>query len=556
MSDGGSASQALSRRAPAAVLGLLAVAAYGAIAGCTLFNGQTFAEEVAALVRGWWYATGALVPYTPADVPAEMPLYYYELGYWQRLLGAGHLSGRILSIVIGGAGGLLLFVICRRLTANTQVAAAAVFIFLATPSTSYFFATATPVATVSTLHLLAIFLIVDSMGKPRAAVGALMGLVCAAIYFTRQDMFLAIAVLIPLYVAAVGRERPLQMLSVLVGLAAGTALVIFAFPAKLQVLALQFPFVGGLLGDAGLLGPDYTLVARGTHGPASLSAAFEVANLEGLFESFVLPNIGTILLALVLFAAATGPLRVLWAAPLYFLWLALTHYAARSVEDACTACMQSATPAFAAVGALAAALTLVLSSRWAKRNNLAPGAVVVGGAVVAVALNTFAPMLASHPATRAFPRPMLDGITTAPELSEIPALTRWVAGQIKTQEPVLVIHGLGWTDAAALPYAVAAAGRRMPAVSLDLRSTRRTANQSLVGDLRNDVLAGVEGSGLWSGESLARWIARDYNVILLQDDASANVASIRKAIEAGFDRAGATRYRGGSILMFTRKPAP
>ncbi len=555
MSDGGSASQALSRRAPAAILGLLAIAAYGVIAVFTLFNGQTFVEEVSALVRGWWYATGTITPYTPADVPAEMPLYFYELGYWQRLLGAGHLSGRILSIVLGGVSGLLLFAICRRLTANTLVAAAAVFIFLATPSTSFFFATATSAATVSTLHLLALFLIVDSMGRPRMHVSAAMGLVCAAIIFVRQDMFLGVVVLIPLYVAAVGRDRFVQALFVLVALAATAALVIVAFPAKLQVLALDLPLIGGMLGDAGLLGPDHTLVARGTHGPAGLGAAIETANLKGLFESFVLPNLGTLLLAVALFAAAAGPLKVLWIAPLYFLWLALTHYAALSAEGTCTTCMHPVTPAFAAVGALAAALTLAMSGRWAKRNSFAPGTVIVASAFIAVAVNTFATMLASHPQARAFPRPMLDGMTAAPELAEIPVLTRWVAGQIKTREPVLVIHGLGRTDAAALPYAVAASGRAMPAVSLDLRTTQRTINQSLVGDLRDDVRAGVEESGLWSDEILARWIARDYNLILLQDDAAANVAAIKKEIEAGFDRAGATRYRGASILMFTRKPA-
>src|SRR5690349_7448239 len=142
MSEGGSASRELRRRAPIALLGLSAVAAYGVIAVFTLFNAQTFTAEVSALVRGWWYATGAAVPYGAADMPPDMPLYFYEVGYWQRLLGAGFLSSRLLSIALGAVSGILLFSICRRLTANTLVAAAAAFIFLATPSTSFYFATA------------------------------------------------------------------------------------------------------------------------------------------------------------------------------------------------------------------------------------------------------------------------------------------------------------------------------------------------------------------------------------------------------------------------------
>jgi len=548
-----SSSQELRRRAPIALLGLLAVAAYGVIGIFTLFNAQTFTAEVSALVRGWWYATGAVTPYTPADVPADTPLYFYELGYWQRLVGAGHLPGRMLSVLLGACSGLLLFSICRRLTANTLVAAAAAFIFLATPSTAFYFATATPMASVALLHVLALFLIVHGMGRPQPLASAAMGLLCAAIYFMRQDMLAGIVVLMPVYVAAVGRERPLQALIMIATFAAATALIVFALPEKFQSVALNLPLAGPMLGDAGLLGPDYTLVSRGTHDLASSGAAFDSANLRGFLESFVLPNAGTILLALVLFFAATGPLRVLWAVPLYFLWLALAHYLNYTTKGACDICMQPAAPTFAAVGALAAALTLATSGRWAKRNGLGPATAVVIGAIGAVGLNTFAPMLATHPAAKSFPRSMLDGLTATPELEEIPELTQWVSGQLKTKEPVLVIHGLGRADVAALPYAVAATGHTMPAESLDLKGTRRTINQSLVGEMRASVRAAVEEDGLWSDEILLRWIDRDYNIILMQDDSA--LAALKKEIEARFDPADMTRYRGRAIVLYTRRPA-
>ncbi len=553
MSEGGLTSQELRRRAPAALLGLLTVAAYGAIAVFTLFNAQTFTAEVAALVRGWWYATGAVTPYSPTDTPAEMPLYFYELGYWQRVAGAGHLSGRVLSVILGALSGLLLFSICRKLTANTAVAAAAAFIFLATPSTSFFFATATPAATVAALHLAAVWTIVHAMARPHAVFSVLMGLVCATLYFTRQDMIFGILVLIPLYVAAVGRDRALHGALVLGAFAAVTALMVVLFPARFQELALNLPILGPMLGDAGLFGPDYTLVTRGTHGPPGLGAALEMENLRGLLESFVLPNAGTILLALVLFAAARGPLRVLWIAPLYFFWLAITQYAASSAAGACDTCMHPATPTFIALGALAAALTLATSGRWTKRHGLTQGAAVAVGAIAAVAINTFAPGLAAHPQAHSFPRPMLDGLAAAPELADIPTLTRWTATHLKTKQPVLVIHGLGRSDVAALPYAVVASGHGMPAESLDLIATERTINQSLVGEMRGAVRDAVEADGLWSEETLQRWIEKDYNVILIQDDAG--TAALKKEIEARFDPAGATRYRGRNILLFTRKPA-
>jgi hypothetical protein len=531
----------------------LAVAAYGAIAVFTLFNAQTFTAEVAALVRGWWYTGGAAIPYSAADTPAETPLYFYQLGFWQQLFGTGHLSGRILSVVLGAVGGVLLFSICRKLTANTAVAAAAAFIYLATPSTSFFFATATSAATVATLHLLAIWLIVHSVGRPRAYLSVLMGLVCAAIYYTRQDMIFGLIVLIPLYSAATGEDGPLHFVILLGTVAVISTLMIVTFPGRFQEVALNMPVFGPMLGEAGLLGTDYTLVTRGTHGPPGLGAALELENLRGFLESFVLPNAGTILLALGLFIAARGPLRVLWIAPLYFLWLAVTQYTNLSAMGACDTCMQPVAPMFIAVGALPAALTLATSGRWTKRHGLSQGAAITIGAVVAVIVNAFAPSLASHPAAKSFPRPMLDGLTSSPELADIPALTRWAGTQLKTKQPVLVIHGLGRTDVAALPYAVVASGHTMPAESLDLIATERTINQSLVGEMRESVRAAVEARGLWSEETMQRWIEKDYNVILLQDDSS--TAALKKNIEARFDRAGATRYRGHSILLFTRKPA-
>lgn len=556
MSAGGLASQNLRRRAPAALLGVLALAGYAFIAVFTLFHAQTFSAEVSALVRGWWYATGAATPYAGADMPRDMPLYLYEVGFWQRLIGAGHVSGRVLSILLGAASGVLLFAICRKLTANAAIAAAAAFIFLATPSTSFFFGTATSAATVSTLHLIAIWLIVNSMGRPRAAMSALMGLVCAALYFTRQEMLFSIIALVPLYIAAVGRERGIQAAIVIGALAIGAAAPLALFAARFHALAFDLPFLGEMLGNAGLLGPDYTLVARGTHGGAGFAAAFDAANLRGFIDSFVLPNIGTIVLALGLFVAATGPLRILWIAPLYFFWLAFGHYTAFSAKAGCETCMQPATPSFIAVGALAAALTLATGGRWAKSRGITTGTAIVAGALIAVALNTLAPQLASHPAAQSFPRQMLDSFTPPPELVEIPALSRWLAGELKTRDPVLVIHGLGRTDAAALPYAVAAAGHTLAPISLDLPATRRTINQSLVGDMRESVRDAVEESGLWSDDTMRRWIASDYKVIVFQDDPTPAVAALKKTIEGAFDAAGTTRYRGHQIIVFTRKPAP
>src|SRR5262249_8149007 len=135
------ASTAPGRPLPAVVLLLGLLAVYTVVGGLTLLHGQSFPEEVAALIRSWWYAgpTAAVRPYSAADATWSMPLYLYQLGFWQKLAGIGPLPGRILSMAIGLLDGLLLFLICKRLTANTTASAAAAFIFLATPATAFAF---------------------------------------------------------------------------------------------------------------------------------------------------------------------------------------------------------------------------------------------------------------------------------------------------------------------------------------------------------------------------------------------------------------------------------
>lgn len=552
MAEGDSVSRTIRRRAPAALLGLAAVAAYGLVTVFTLFNGQTFTAEVSALVRSWWYSGGAISPYTATDATRAMPLYFYELGFWQQIGGAGHITGRVLSILLGAVSGLLLFDICRRLTANTAAAAAATFLFLATPTTAFFLASATPAATVAALHLIAILTIVASVGRPRAPFSFAMGVLCAALYLTSRGMIAGIVVLAPLYILAVGRDRILQTVSLLAGMGVVMAGAVLLLPPQFGPFALNLPFVGGILGDAGLLGPNYTLVARGTHGFDGAGTALSVVGLQQLLETFVLPNLGTLVLALVLFLVARGPLRFLWIVPLYFLWLAFAYH--MGLDGLGPLAVLGMTPVFAAIGALAAALALAMSAQWAKRNNLPPGGVLVAGAAIALALNAAAPILATTPMLKGFPRPLLDGLRNPPEIPQLPVLARWVSNQVPPRTPILVMHDLGPRDLPALAYAVALAGHPMPPQSLDLRSTRRTINESLEGAAREGVRAALEEEGLWSSDTLRRWIARDYNAILLQDGADRQTAAVKQLIESHFDRSGATMYRGRPLLLYTRRP--
>ena len=406
-----------------------AVAAYGAVALNTLRHGRTTFDEVGYLIRSWWYATGAAEAYTGIDATWQMPLYFYELGWWQRLAGVGHHPGRILSVIAGVLGAAILFAIVRRLTGNMLAAAAAVLIFIATPATAYAFSMATPAAIVSTLHLAAIWLIVSGLGRPRTWASCALGVLCALIFFTRQNMLLGIVVLIPLYIAAIGRDRRIHGVVVVATAAIVTATILVLFPTPLAAQAIHLPVLTPYLIRWGVLPPDFGLIEQGTIGVGTMAPAFGAVRWAELLDTLVLPFAGVILSALIVFLVARGPLKVLWIAPLYFLWLIVAHVFASA--GYCQGCMIDYTPYFAGVGALAGGLGLAVMASLARKGGVSPVLVICLGAALATALSTFAPILARNQAYRYYPAPQLVQTAGEDEVGDMDLLARWLKANPK-----------------------------------------------------------------------------------------------------------------------------
>ncbi len=538
---------------PALVLLVGAALVYGAIAFQTVFNGQLSADEVGYLIKSAWYARGLVEPYTAADATAQMPAYFYQLGFWQRLVGLELTSARLLSVGFGIVNGVLLFAICRRLTANTLAAAAAVFIFLATPATAYAFATATPAATVSALHLAAVWLMITSLGRPRVLATVAMGLACVAMYFYRQNMLLSIVVLAPLYVLAIGRQRWLHTAILIATMTLATAAMLFVFPDKLGEYTLRLPVISPLLNKIGLLAPNFTLIDRGTLGGPVMGPALDRLAPGTILDTFLLPYGGTLLAALLLFRLAGCGLKVLWIAPLYFLWLAAAHIVASL--GYCSGCMLSYAPTFGGLGALAAALSLAMLAHWARQNAIPAAPCILFGAVFAAAINAFAPGLALQAEARSYPASMIGQALPASGASDVEAMARWVSANTPLREPILVVHSLGQQALPSLPYTVFLADRSMPTQSINLPASRRAVNPTLTALARESVQAAIEEESLWSEATLARWIERDYDTILFQEDRSIDQRLQLAAITARFDLAATTTYRGATILLYRRKAA-
>ena len=533
------------------LLGALGV--FGAIAFLTLTKGPLSAEEANSIVRSLWYAGPAAVPhvapYTATDATGQMPLYLHALGYWQRLDSIGPSPARLLSVGLALVNGVLLFFITRRLTANTLAAAAAVLILLATPATAYAFATATPAALTSALLLLATWLIVGFMGRPNLAVSALMGVLAALLYFTRQNTILAIVMLVPLYIAAIGRKRAVHGAVLVVAAALVTAAILYAFPAKLGDYALRLPVISPLLEKAGLLALNFVIIDHGSTGAVSMAPAFGQFSATEVLDTFVLPYAGTIILALALFKLAGGPLKVLWIAPLLFLGLAIAHILASL--GYCQGCMAGYTPTFSAFGALAAALALAMIAHRARLNGTPAAPAIMVGALAAVAVNAFAPLAAVHAAYKGAPITQI--ASPSAENRDIETMARWVAANVPEREPVLVLHSLGNAKIPFLPYAVLLSLHPMPAQSIDPPASRRSVNTALSATGREAVQEALEEESLWSDATLARWIDRDFDFIIFQEDRSINQRAQIAAIGQRFDLAATTVYRGATVYLYKRK---
>ncbi len=541
------------RGVPAAILLIAAAAAYGAVAYLALLHAPMTAEEAASLVRSWWYTTGAVTPYTATDATWSMPLFFYQLGWWQHL-GLGQVWGRAMSVGIGVANGVLLFAICQRLTANALAAAGAVFIFLATPATSFIFSGATPAATVSLVHLAAIWLLVTSLGRPRPWATVIFGLLMVALYFYRQNMILAVVALVPLYIAGIGKKRGLHS-AVLIGvMAVTTAGLLYAFPHKLAEYAARLPVIYGWLQNTALLPPHFVLIERGSTSAITANLALDRFSAHALYDFFLLPYAGTLIVALALLAVVSGPLRILWVATFYFVWLAVTHIVG-SLGFCGGSCMLNYTPYFVGVGAIAAGLTLAMAARWARQRGGSPGFVVIGVSVIVVAINTFAPGVAFNPTYKFFPVAALADPRAPNEAAQTETLARWIASNSTQREPILLIHGLGTQRVAELPYATFLAGHVLPPQSFDLARTRRMIGTRLTAAQKEAVQGAIEEESLWSDETMKRWIAREYDLIVFQDDKTPASAALLTDITAQFDRAATTTFRGATLILFKRKSA-
>ncbi len=534
---------------PRAVIAILAVtiAVYAAMSAYGVIYGRTWLDEVTYIVKSYWYVTGSVRPYSDADATWYMPFYFYQLGWAQQVFGQGHVTGRVMSSVMGALSGGLVFLICRRLNVSAAVAAGAVALYLLTPTTAYYFATATPIATVALLLLLAIYTIQASAGKPRLGVSAGLGVLFAVLYFYRQNMVLALAVLAPLYIYLIGGHRAVNGGIMILAAATVSALVLAVFPEKLALYAIRLPVVTPLLHQLGLLPDTLRIIQEATETRYTLSLDPGRLSWRDPMNGFVLPFLGTV--ALAVFAVRRSE-RFLLLVPAFFFLLAVTHYLGSA--GYCPVCILTYTSYFVGVGAVAAALAVDVL--W-RRGNAWLAAAVGAGALAANVFGTaFAvPNAMGEPSPyRTFPMPLVSLNSGLPDLVVSERLARIVAMATPANARVLVLD-----DQPALAYAAALAGRTLPVQGLNMRQSYRRLRGDLPDAQRAEAIRILEAESLWTDATLLSWIGDDsISAVMHQANAVPLSPEARLRLGERFRLSANVIVLGRNVEIYTRTAAP
>jgi len=528
----------VSRRAPGAILGA-AAGVYLAIGVFTIVFGRTWSDEVTYVAKSWWYVRGLVAPYSDADATWYMPLYFYQLGLIQLIFGKGLTIARAASLVLGGCSGALLFAIVRRLTGNPLAAALATLLYLATPATAYYFATATPFASVSCLLLLACWLLVDAHERPASHKSFLFGVALAALFFYRQNMIAAIAVLAPAHVLLMRTRRMRHASLMTAGAFCVCVSLALLFPAKLWLYAIRLPLVTGILRGLGLLGGNTAIILDNTQTPLSLDFAPDALLLRDIAGTFLLPYLGTVMLVLVSLLVLKGRERWWLLFPAVFVFLTIVHYAGSA--GYCRNCIVAYTNYYVGIGALSAGLLAALV--WRTRG--APAAVLVIAFALVLNVAASATIPAGSP-MRLFPAEMLRQDRAPREAEDMARFAQVIAAVTPPEKPILVLHNLP-----SLTYAAFSAGRLVQTQSLNIWQSYRDLRPGLGGSERAAVTRALEAESLWSEDSLARWIAHDADVIVYQEAVPAGAT--QQALDRYFDLKARADYRGWNVGIYIRK---
>lgn len=160
---------------------------------------DTWLDEGIYLIKSSNYAFGRIEPYSLDDPTSYPPLYFLLLGAAQRIFGEGHLTGRLLSVLLSLSSIILLYIAAFRCLRDTFAAGIATLVFALNPMTVAYMSTATPYAFATVLTLIAFLFVTRSEIAPLWARAPIMGSLAACLILTRNNLVVTLPLFAALY---------------------------------------------------------------------------------------------------------------------------------------------------------------------------------------------------------------------------------------------------------------------------------------------------------------------------------------------------------------------
>ena len=467
---------------------------------------DTWMDEGKYLMKGYWYLTGQVPPYSTVDPTFYMPLPFYSVGAMEWLFGIGYLPGRALAIFFAIACLVLVYLTGARIGRSRLAGAGAAVLVVGYPVTLTYFATATPYAMVSCLSL-ALILVLLAVPARRIAWG-LSGIILWVLLFTRPNM-LPMAMIPAGWALLIESRRKIECLALasLTFLAASLA-TLWIFGHGLLEVVLDVP---GLSQIATLLGAPPAPISRIL--PLTVSPLDPVLSLREVptyfYVYFFRPYFAVSAISLAVIA-----LRIfsVWREPserrvkpidliLTYFWItAVLHYLLSL--SYCVDCIIPYTNYFLPVGALGVAALFGEIERLT-HNSRPMLAAFIGVCVIAVVMQ-------ASPSFPTLLRPGTDKVKTA--ATELAAQLR---PKLSGTGRVLVL-----SDRVETAQAVWLAGGVIEARSLYLPTNFREPKPGVTPEEREKVDAITWEAGFWNEDTMRRALDRDYSTLLVERRAS------------------------------------
>ena len=222
-----------------------------------LFLGRTWLDDGKYFIRGYWYATGNMVPYGSRDGNWYAPFFFMVIGFWQQFFGGifSHnlVTIRLFSTLLNFFNCFILVLIIKKLTNNYFLVLLSIILYLATPFGFFYYNSATPYSFVTSISLLIWMLYIYPEKYVWWFRSVLFGLGYILLIFTRRNMVLAVPFLVIFQILTLRRGYIKKIAVTFITIILVATLLLSVFPKKLQHVMAGLPFINKVVYDLGLL---------------------------------------------------------------------------------------------------------------------------------------------------------------------------------------------------------------------------------------------------------------------------------------------------------------